>query len=303
MHLNEAHLLALGGQVVYHLTDRVADRAHGHHHMFGLGIAEVVEELILSAGEFRDPLHVLFHDGRECLVGRVDGFTVLEEGVVVLAGMTDRRVLRVQCAVTELLQLCPVHQFCHVVEIQDLDLLDLVAGAEAVEEVLHGDMSLDGGEVGHRAHIHAFLHAGRGQLRPAGLAACHHVGVIAEDGDRMRTDRAGGHMHHGRQLQAGNAVHRRDHQHQALRRGIGRRQRTGLQHALQCAAGSGLGLHLHDPDLRAEDVLHAVGCPLVHMGRHGAGRGDGVDRRGLRKCIGDIRSGLISVHGFEHFFL
>ena len=154
----------------------------------------------------------------------------------------------------------------------------------------------------HGAHVHALLHTGGGQLCPAGLTAGHHIGVIAEDGDRMRSDRAGGNVHDRRQLQARDAVHRRDHQHQALGRGIGGAERAGFQHALQGAAGTCLGLHLNQSDLRTENILQPVSRPLIHMGGHGTGWGDGIDGGRLRKGIGDIRGGLIAVHGFKHFF-
>ena len=213
---------------------------------------------------------------------------MLEEDVVVFTAVADGGVLGVQGMVAELPEFVPVDKLRHVVKVQNLNFLNLMAGAEAVEEMLHREMSLDGGEVGHRAHVHAFLHTGRGQLCPAALTAGHDVGVIAENGDRMRPHRARRHVHDRRQLQARNAVHRRDHQHQALGRCVRGRQRTGLQHPLQRAAGAGFGLHLDNPDLGAEDVLHAVGRPLIYMGRHGTGRGNGVDGGRLRKGIGDV---------------
>ena len=170
---------------------------------------------------------------------------MLEEDVVVLAAVADRRVLGIQRAVAELLQLVPVEHPAQVFIVEHIDLLDLVRGAEAVEEVLHGDVALDGGKVRHGAEIHALLHAGGGKLRPADLAAGHHVLVVAEDGDRLGRDGARGHMHDRRQQQARDAVHRRDHQHQALGGGVGRAEGAGLQRALHGGAGAGLGLHFH----------------------------------------------------------
>ena len=66
------------------------------------------------------------------------------------------------------------------------------------------------------------------------------------------------------------------------------------------AGGAGLGLHLDHLDLGAEDVLQAVGAPLVNKVGHGAGRRDGVDGSNLRKRIGNMRCGVIAIHGF-HF--
>ena len=301
--LDEAHLFAAGAEIIHDLADRVAHGAHRDDDALGVGRAEVVEEPVFPARQGGDLLHIIRDDVGEGGIGRVDGFAVLEEGVVVLAGVADARVFRVQRVIPELLELCIIDELCHVVEVEHLDLLDLMGGTEAVEEVLHGDVALDGREMRHRAEIHALLHAGGGELCPAGLAAGHDVGVIAENRDGVRADGACCHVHHAGQLQPRDAVHRRDHQHQTLRRGIGRGERAGLQHALQRAAGARFGLHLHDADLCAEDVFQTVGGPLVHVRGHRTRRGDGIDGCGLGEGVGDVRGGLVAVHGFEYLVL
>ena len=85
---------------------------------------------------------------------------MLEEGVRVLDGVADRGMLAVQGPGLEAADGVPVHQAAHVVVVQHLDLLDLMGGSEALEEVLEGDAALDGGEMGHGAQVHALLHAG-----------------------------------------------------------------------------------------------------------------------------------------------
>ena len=99
--------------------------------------------------------------------------------------MPDSGVLRIQRMITELFQFLIVHQFCHVIKIQDLNLLDFVAGAEPVKAMLDGNMPFDGRQMGYSTHVHTFLHAGRGQLGPAGLPAGHHIGMISENGNRV----------------------------------------------------------------------------------------------------------------------
>ena len=102
------------------------------------------------------------------------------------------------------------------------------------------------------------------------------------------------------QLLAGDLVHIGDHQQQALRSGVGGGQSAGAQRAVNGAGGAGLRLHLDHLDLGAEDVLQAVGGPLVHKVGHGGGRGDGVDGRHFGKRIGYMRGGVVAVHGL-HF--
>ena len=299
--LDQADLLAALAEVVHDLLRALADRAHRHDHALGLGIAEVVEQLVVAARQGGHLGHILLDHGREGVVGRVGGLAVLEEDIVVLAAVADRRMLGVQRAVAEFLQLVPVEHLAEILIVEHVDLLDLVGGAEAVEEVLHGDVALDGGQVRHRAEIHALLHARGSQLRPADLAAGHHVLVVAEDGDGLGRDGTRGHVHDRRQQQARDAVHRRDHQHQALGGGVGRAESARLERALHGGAGAGLGLHFHELDRHAEKVLLPLGGPLVHVVGHGAGRRDGVDRRDFGKGIACVRGGLVAVHGFpEH---
>jgi hypothetical protein len=67
---------------------------------------------------------------------------------------------------------------------------------------------------------------------------------------------------------AGDLVHVRDLQKQALRRREGRRQRAALQGTVDGTGGAGFGLHLDDPGNRAPDVLIAFGRPTVGMLAH-----------------------------------
>ena len=107
-------------------------------------------------------------------------------------------------------------------------------------------------------------------------------------------------MEHAGQLLGRDLVHIGDHQQQALGRGVRGGQGTGAQRAVDSTGGTGLGLHLDDLDLGAEDVFQTVGAPLVHEVRHGAGRGDGVDGCDLGERVGNVRRGVIAIHGL-HF--
>ncbi len=90
----------------------------------------------------------------------------------------------------ELGDLVVVHQAGHVLVVDDLDLLDFVAGAESVEKVDERHAGIDGGKVGDQRHVHALLHAGGGQEGEAGLPARHDVGMVPENGQRVGGDGA-----------------------------------------------------------------------------------------------------------------
>jgi hypothetical protein len=129
--------------------------------------------------------HVLNDDFGHRVVIRVGALAALEVDVRVLGRAAQHWVLGVHGVFAELGDLVVVHQFGHVRVVDDFDLLDLVAGAEAVEEVHEGHAGVDGGKVRHQGQVHAFLHAGGGEHGEAGLAAGHDVLMVAEDGQRV----------------------------------------------------------------------------------------------------------------------
>ncbi len=301
--LDEAHLLTALHQIVNHLGQCLADRAHGYHNALGIGSTVVVEQLIVAAGDLVDLAHIFLNDGRQRIVCGVAGLAGLEEGIGILQGVAQGWMLRAQGVILKLLNGVPIQHLAKILIVQDLDLLDLVGGPEAVEEMLERHRALDGGQVGNGGHVHGLLHAGGSQLRPAGLTAGHDVGVVAEDGQRVGRHGTSGDVHHTGQLGTGDPVHGRDHQQQALGSGVGAGQGAGLQRAVHGAGRAGLRLHLDQLHALAEQILLAVGSPRVHMVGHGAGRGDGVNSSYLGKRVGHIRGSFITIHRLEHFVL
>ena len=290
----------MGVQIVDDLLGHVADGAHGHDNAVSVGSAVVVEQLIVGTQLGVDLVHVLLHHGGQLGVVLVAGLAVLEEDVAVLVAAAHMGMLGVQGVAAELGHGVHVAHILQILVVPHGDLLDLMAGAEAVEEVDEGHLAGQGGQMRHRAQIHDLLHVALAQHGKAGLAAGHDVGVIAEDVQGVGGHGTGGNVEHAGQLLRRDLVHVGDHQQQALRRGVGGGQRARAQRAVDSAGGAGLRLHLDDLDPGAEDVLQAVGAPLVDKVGHGAGRCDGVDGSYLGKRIGNMRCGVIAIHGF-HF--
>ena len=180
-HLHQTHLLAVGVQVVDDLLGHVADGAHGHDDAVSVGGAVVVEQLIVGAQLGVDLVHVLLHHGGQGGVVAVAGLAVLEEDVAVLVAAAHMGMLGVQGVLAELGHGVHVAHILQVLVVPDSDLLDLVGGAEAVEEVDEGDLALQRGQMGHGGQIHDLLDVALAQHGEAGLAAGHDVGVVAED--------------------------------------------------------------------------------------------------------------------------
>ena len=139
------------------------------------------------------------------------------------------------------------------------------------------------------------LHAVGAEHGEAGLAAGHDVGVIAEDRQGMGGEGSGRHVHdEGRQL-AGDLVHVRDHQQQALRRGERRGERAGLQGAVDSAGGAAFGLHLGHRGNGSPDVLLALGGPFVGELAHGARRRDRINRDYFTYTMGNGGYRLVAI--------
>ena len=298
--LDETDLFAVGVEVVDDLLGHVADGAHRDDDAVGVGRAVVVEQLIVGAELGVDLIHVGLNDLGQRVIILVAGFTMLEEGIAVLVGAAHMGMLGIEGVLTEGLDGVHVAHLGEVLIIPDRDLLDLVAGAEAVEEVDEGDLAGQRREMGDGAEVHDLLHVALAEHGKAGLAAGHHVGMVTEDVQRVGGNGTRGNMEHAGELLGSDLVHIGDHQQQALRRRVGGRQSAGAEGAVHRAGRAGLGLHLDDLHAGAEDVLQSVGAPLVNKVGHGARGGDGVNRGNFAERIGYMRGSVITVHGL-HF--
>ena len=297
-----AGLLALGVEVVDDGLDGLGHRTHSHDDVLGILGTVVGEGGVVAAGQLADLSHILGHDVGQSVVVLVLQLAGLEIDVAVLGGTAGHVVLGVEGVLAESLEGLLVNERTQVFHIPGLDFLDLVAGAETVEEVEERHAALEGGEVCHRGEVHHLLHRALGEECEARLAGAHHVGVVAEDGEGLGGEGAGAHVEHAGQQLAGNLVHIRDHQQQTLRSGVGGGQSTGLEATVHGTCGAGLALHLDDLHGLAEEVLTTAGGPLVDILGHRAGRGDGVDSCYLAEHVGNVCCSTVTVTCHKLFF-
>lgn len=157
-------------------------------------------------------------------------------------------------------------------------------------------VQLLGGIILHQGKI-AEMKTGEGKTLVATLPAGVHIGMVAENIQRMRSDATGGHMKNAGEQFACNLVHIGNHQKKALRCRVGRSQSAGRQRAVHRTGRTCLRLHLHHLHGGAEDVLQSLCRPLIHIVRHGAGRSDGVNTGNLGKGVADMRRRIVAVHG------
>ena len=297
--LDQADLLAMSVEVVDDLFEHVAERTHADDDAIGILGTVVVEQAVVGTELLVDLAHVLLDDSGQLVVGGVACLTMLEEDVAVLVAAAGVRMLRVQRVIAELLDSLHVAHVLEVLVVPHGDFLDLVAGAETIEEVEERNLALKSGEVRHRGEVHDFLDVALGEHGKAGLTTRHDVGVIAKDVERLGSHGTSRHVENRGKALAGNLVHVGDHQQQALGSRVGGGQCTSAQRTVDGTSGTGLGLHLNNVNGRTEDVLLAPRGPLVDMIGHRAGRRNGIDSRHLGVRIRYVCGGLVAVHRLE----
>ena len=296
-HPDHADPLAGGDQGVDGLLDRAGGRTHHDDDPLGVGRAVVVDQAVPATGSLAE--------ARPCTPARCRAPPV--ERVGRLAGLEERRRGSGRCpAAIGASGLMPRSRWATTSSswmsarmsssVEDGDLVDLVAGAEAVEEVQERHPGAQRGGVGDQGEVVGLLHRAGGEHRPARAAGGHDVAVVTEDRQGVGGDGPGRDVDHRRRQLAGDLEHVRDHQQQALRRGERGGQRTLLERAVQRAGRAGLGLHLDHVGHGAPQVGPSGRRPVVGVLGHRRRRGDRVDRDDLAQGVGDPCRGLVAVH-------
>ena len=228
---------------------------------------------------------------------------MLEENVAVFGHAARNGSLGCQAALTETGQSLAVEKRGELILLEHLDFLNLMRGAEAVEEVDEGDRRFDGRQVSHTCKVHNFLHGAFAEHCETGLTHRHNVLMVAEDAQRVRSERTCRYMEHTGELLARNFVHIWNHQQQALRSGVGCCQRTGLEGAVNGTCRAAFRLHFLNEHGFAKNVF-ASGCrPLVDIFSHCRRRRDRIDGCHFAEHIRDMRRCLVTIAGKEFFFV
>ena len=303
VYLHEPDLAAVGVEVVDREARHAADGTHGDDDVRRLRVTVVVEQMVVPSGEGVDLPEIFLHHAGHRVVEAVVGFADLEVNVRVLHGVAQHGVFGVQGGGLESSQRLPVHHIHQRLFVDHLHCGELVARAETVEEVHERQAAFQRGQMRHGGQVQDLLHAARGEHGEAAGAAVHHVAVIAEDAHGVGAYGTGRHVHDRGKPFARDAVHDRDHQHQALAGGKGRGEGARLQRAVHRADGAGFALHLLQPHGLPEQILPAGRGPHVGMLRHGQGRRDRIDRCDLRKVVSYAGGSFVAVHGHQRCFL
>ncbi|KAF5048362.1 hypothetical protein DSECCO2_450910 [anaerobic digester metagenome] len=180
-HLQNTGLSTLLVQVVTGPFKGIGTASHDNDNIGCIGIADIVKEVVGTAGKRGNLIHVLLHHLRKCFIIRVYGLTTLEVYVLVLGGDFQLRVLGAHGTLAEAADILFVYQRLEIFIGDLLDLLKLMGCPETIEEAEERNLCLECGQMGNQGQVHGLLNVvctGHGK---AGVAAGHDVGVISEN--------------------------------------------------------------------------------------------------------------------------
>jgi hypothetical protein len=138
-HLQDTDLLAVRPQMGHGLLGGLRAGTHQHQDPLRVGVPDVVDDAVPSPGPGVQFPHHLGHRVGHQRVERIDRLAPLEVHVRVLRGAADERPLRRQRPAAVRPHQVHRHQGAQVVIGQQLDGVELVRGAETVEEVHERD--------------------------------------------------------------------------------------------------------------------------------------------------------------------
>ena len=135
----DADFLAAAGQLFHGLVHRFGARAHNHDHAFGCRVSFVVEQVVLTAGAFGEPLHRALNDVRAVVIKHVSRLARLEEHIRVLRRAAHYRFVGSKRAPAMLFDCRFGDQAAQVIVAEFVNLADFVRRAEAIEKMEEGN--------------------------------------------------------------------------------------------------------------------------------------------------------------------
>ena len=298
-HFDQPDLLAPFHQPVDRLFDGLRAGTHQDDHPLGVGRTHIVEEAIDPTCAFGELGHHLLDNAGQGRVEGVDGLAGLEVDIRVLGRAPDEGAIRRQGAGAVGAHSLVVDEGADVVVVHLLDFVDLVAGAEAVQNIEEGNPAIQGGGLGDEGEVLTLLDGVGEEHPPARAPGRHHIAVITENGESLGGQRAGGDVKDSAGQLPGDLVHIGDHQQQPLAGCESGGQGASLQRAVDCPGCAPFRLHLYDEGFAAPDILIAPRGPGVGQLAHRRGGGDGVDGYDFVGLVGNVGRSLVAVKG--HF--
>ncbi len=299
--LQQPQLLALLVQQIDGFFGSLCARAHQHNHTLRIGRAVVIEQVVGAAGLRGKAIHHRLHDSRNRRMEGIAGLASLEENIGILRRAANDRPVRRQRVLAERNNVLVVHHRPDGLVADGQDLAHFVRSAEPVKEMNERNAGFKRGDLRHQCQVVYLLNGIGGQHRPARRPASHHVGVVAEDRQRMGGQGPGRHVHGRRGQLAGNLEHVGNHQQQALRRRKCGPERPCLQCPMQRACRAAFALQFFHNGQRAPNILLPFRAPLIRPLGHRRRGGNRIDCNHFGETIGHRGGRLVPIQ--NHHFL
>ena len=251
-YLEEADFFAVFAEFIDRFLDCAGNGTHSDDDVFSIGSPVVIEEVVRTARQFTDLIHVVLNNVRQTLVPEVVSFAGLEEHIRVGNGTAHDRMFRIEARVFEIIKCFAVDQFAQFFGRQHLNLLNFVRRPETVKEVHERYAAFDRCQVSDSSEVSTFLNAGTAEHGPTGVATAHNVRMVTEDRHGMGPYRTSCDVQDDRFQFTGQTVHDRDHQHEALRCRKGGTEAARFGSAVSGTDSTGFGLHFNQLNGLAE---------------------------------------------------
>ena len=185
MNVHDTHLFAFSQQSVGDILGNIGNRADGNDDTFCILCAIIVKQMIVTAGQAGNVIHISLHNVRNSQIEWVGCFAMLEIYIRIFSGSADNRMVRSHGMFSETGQCLFVDQRFQFIIIEDFYLLDFMTGTESIKEIDEWYTAFDGCQMGNSGQIHNFLRIGFSQHGTAGSTGGHYVLMITENRKRM----------------------------------------------------------------------------------------------------------------------
>ena len=176
---------SFGTQKIDNFANCFGNGAHRNNHPVGFGIAVVIEQSVFATRNLRHFFEVLFDDIGHCFVKRISSFLCLKINIIVLSCSSGYGLIGAECAITKSSQGFPVYKRENVFVAKGLNLLNFVRGAKSIKKVHKWNSTFERSQMSNGSQIHHLLHRTGGKECKTGRTNCHHILLVAKNGQGM----------------------------------------------------------------------------------------------------------------------
>ena len=181
MDIQNAHFFPVFIQCVGNFFANIRNGTDGNDDTVCIRGTVIVKEMIASACDGTDTVHIVLDDVGNCFIERIGRFTMLEINIRVFRRSADNGMIRMQGGRAETFKSLAVNQSCKFFIVKNLYLLYFMAGAKPVKEINERYAPLDSSQMSNSGKVHDFLYIRLCQHSAACSTGTHYVLMIAKN--------------------------------------------------------------------------------------------------------------------------